>query len=385
MPKKGKSKDPHAQREAAKYDKPIPSREFILDVLSSAKKPLTASQLRKTLALTDDDQIDALSRRLRAMERDSQVVSNRRGAYGPVSKMDLVRGRIQAHRDGYGFVIPHEGGDDLYLSSRQMATVFDGDEVLAHIRGTDRRGKLEGKVVEILQHNTQQVVGRFVQDEGMAYVVPDNARVNHDILIPSGAMAGAQSGQIVSAEITEYPKPHRQAKGKVIDVLGEHLDPGMEIDIAIRSHGIPYLWPEEVEHEAAGLGDEPGEQDKIERVDCRKLPFVTIDGEDARDFDDAVYCKPGRNGNWTLWVAIADVSHYVRPGMALDAEAINRATSVYFPEQVVPMLPEVLSNGLCSLKPAVDRLAMVCEMKISAEGELGETRFYEGVIHSMPA
>lgn len=382
MPRKGKTKDPHAAREAAKYDNPIPSREFILDLLEKAKKPLTASQLRRELNIEDDVHIEALSRRLRAMERDAQLLVNRRGAYGIVDKMDLIRGRIQGHRDGYGFLIPSDGSADLYLSSRQMARVFDGDEVLVREAGLDRRGRREGKVIEVLQHNTPQVVGRFVDDGGVAYVVPDNARVNHDILIPAGSVGGAQSGQIVTAEITDYPGSHKKARGRIVEVLGEHLDPGMEIDVAIRSHGIPHLWPEEVEREAAGLDEEPLEADKADRIDCRSMPFVTIDGEDARDFDDAVYCKPGRLGGWKLWVAIADVSHYVRPGSALDAEATNRATSVYFPEQVVPMLPEVLSNGLCSLKPGVDRLALVCEMKISRSGELGESVFYEAVIHS---
>ena len=382
MPRKGKTKDPHAAREAAKYDNPIPSREFILNLLDKAKKPLTASQLRRELKIDDEVEIEALSRRLRAMERDAQLMVNRRGAYGIVDKMDLIRGRIQGHRDGYGFLIPIDGSDDLYLSGRQMARVFDGDEVLAREVGLDRRGRREGKIVEVLQHNTTRVVGRFVDDGGVAYVVPDNARINHDILIPAGSVGGAQSGQIVTAEISNYPAPHKQAKGAVVEVLGEHLDPGMEIDVAIRSHAIPYLWPEEVEREAGALDDEPAEADKDCRIDCRSMPFVTIDGEDARDFDDAVYCKPRRGDSWKLWVAIADVSHYVRPGSALDAEATNRATSVYFPERVVPMLPEVLSNGLCSLKPGVDRLALVCEMKISADGELGDSVFYEAVIHS---
>ena len=382
MPRKGKTKDPHAAREAAKYDNPIPSREFILNLLDKAKKPLTASQLRRELKIDGEVEIEALSRRLRAMERDAQLMVNRRGAYGIVDKMDLIRGRIQGHRDGYGFLIPIDGSDDLYLSGRQMARVFDGDEVLAREVGLDRRGRLEGKIVEVLQHNTTRVVGRFVDDGGVAYVVPDNARINHDILIPAGSVGGAQSGQIVTAEISNYPAPHKQAKGTVVEVLGEHLDPGMEIDVAIRSHAIPYLWPEEVEREAGALDDEPAEADKDCRIDCRSMPFVTIDGEDARDFDDAVYCKPRRGDSWKLWVAIADVSHYVRPGSALDAEATNRATSVYFPERVVPMLPEVLSNGLCSLKPGVDRLALVCEMKISADGELGDSVFYEAVIHS---
>ena len=382
MPKKGKTIDPHAAREAAKYDNPIPSREFILDVLEKFKKPLTASQLKRELNIDDEIHIDAFSRRLRAMERDAQLIVNRRGAYSIVDTMDLIRGHVQGHRDGYGFLIPVDGSDDLYLSSRQMSRVFSGDEILAREVGMDRRGRREGKVVEVLHHNTSRVVGRFVDDGGVAYVVPDNSRINHDILIPAGLVGGAQSGQIVTAEISDYPAPHKKAKGVVVEVLGEHLDPGMEIDVAIRSHGIPHCWPEEVEREAGRLDNELLDSDKVGRIDCRSIPFVTIDGEDARDFDDAVYCKREKLGAWTLWVGIADVSHYVRPGSALDVEAADRATSVYFPERVIPMLPEVLSNGLCSLNPGVDRLALVCEMKISRTGELSESVFYEALIHS---
>ena len=378
----GGSVDPHFEREAAKYENPVASREMILEMLGQAEHPLNHNQICKRLQAEDHEQVDALRRRLRAMERDGQLMVNRKGAYGLIDKLDLVHGRIQGHRDGYGFLIPLEGGDDLYLSARQMAQVFDGDEALARVSGVDNRGRKEGKIVEVVKRGTTEVVGRYYEESGIGAVMPDNARINHDVLIPPKYKNSAQHGQIVVAELTDFPTRKFGAKGKIIEVLGEHMDPGMEIDVAIRSHGIPHLWPEEVLKEAAALSDEPSEADKKGRIDLRDLPFVTIDGEDARDFDDAVYCEKKKSGGWRLWVAIADVSHYVRPGSALDVEATSRGNSVYFPERVVPMLPEALSNGLCSLKPGVDRLAMICEMNISRVGNLSGYQFYEGVIHS---
>jgi len=382
MAKKGKIADPHAAREAARYDNPIPSREVILQLLTDAEKPLDHTAIAKTLGLAEPEQVDALQKRLRAMERDGQLMVNRRGAYCLVDKMHLLHCRVQGHRDGYGFAMPLGEGDDIYLSARQMHFVFDGDEVLVQVTGEDRRGRLEGKVVEVLQRKHKTVVGRYQEDSGIGFVIPDNGRLTQQILIPPREKGLVRSGQIVTVEITDYPTRQLGAKGRIAEILGDHMDPGMEIDVAIRSHGIPFEWPEEVQAEAAGLEAEPLEQDKQHRIDLRKLPFVTIDGEDARDFDDAVYCEEAKGGSWRLWVAIADVSHYVAPGSALDQEAALRGNSVYFPARVVPMLPEALSNGLCSLKPAVDRLAMVCEMELSAKGVLAKYRFYEAVIHS---
>jgi ribonuclease R len=382
MSKKGKIADPHAAREAERYDNPIPSREAILQLLTEADQPLKHSQICRELALDNENAVEALRKRLRAMERDGQLLLNRREAYGLVDKMHLLHCRIQGHRDGYGFAIPVVGGEDVYLSARQMQFVFDGDEVLVAVTGLDRRGRQEGKVVEVLNRANRSLVGRYQEQSGIGFVVPDNNRINHQILIPPNAKGKAKSGQIVTVTITDYPVRNFQAKGRVSEVLGDHMDPGMEIDVAIRAHDIPWEWPEEVLEQAGHLEAEPLEEDKQHRVDLRKLAFVTIDGEDARDFDDAVYCEKRLSGGWKLWVAIADVSHYVRPASALDIEAAKRGNSVYFPERVVPMLPEALSNGLCSLKPEVDRLAMVCEMEISGAGKLGAYRFYEGIIHS---
>jgi ribonuclease R len=382
MAKKGKIADPYAAREAARYENPIPSREVILELLTDAEKPLDHQNIAKSLGLAAEEQVDALQKRLRAMERDGQLMVNRRGAYCLVNKMNLLHCRVQGHRDGYGFAMPLGEGDDIYLSARQMHFVFDGDEVLVQITGEDRRGRLEGRVVEVLQRKHRSVVGRYQEESGIGYVVPDNGRLTQQILIPPKEKGKARSGQIVTAQITDYPTRQLGAKGRIAEVLGDHLDPGMEIDVAIRSHGIPWEWPDAVLAEAASLESEPLEEDKKHRIDLRNLPFVTIDGEDARDFDDAVYCEEKKAGGWRLWVAIADVSHYVAPGSALDQEAALRGNSVYFPERVVPMLPEALSNGLCSLKPAVDRLAMVCEMELSGAGVLAKYRFYEAVIHS---
>ena len=394
MTKKGKIADPHAKREAQRYENPIPSREAILELLREADKPLNHNQICKKLGLEDFEQVEALRKRLRAMERDGQLMVNRRDAYGLVDKMHLLRCKVQGHRDGYGFAIPlleSQGEakntpvgkpDDVYLSARQMQFVFDGDEVLVTITGVDRRGRQEGKVVEVLVRGHENIVGRYQEESGIGSVVPDNNRINHQILIPPKEKGGARSGQIVTVRITDYPVRNFQARGTVVEVLGDHLDPGLEIDVAIRSHGIPWEWPDAVLDEAGRLENEPREEDKKHRIDLRELAFVTIDGEDARDFDDAVYCEQRAGGSWHLWVAIADVSHYVRPGSALDEEAALRGNSVYFPERVVPMLPEALSNGLCSLKPGVDRLAMVCEMELDPLGALTSYRFHESVIHS---
>lgn len=382
MAKGQKPNDPHANREAEKYDRPIPSREFILELLEQAEGPMNRNQISKALQLEDHEQVEALRRRLRAMERDGQLMCGRKGAYGLIDKMDLVRGRVQAHRDGFGFLVPDDGSDDLFLNSRQMSTVFNGDEVLSRVSGQDQRGRREGVLVEVLKRNTQTLVGRFFADKGVYFVTPDNTRINHDIFIAAEDTNGAEQEQYVVVEITSPPKWRRPASGKVLEVLGEHMAPGLEIDVAIRSHDIPHEWPEAVEQEANGLSAEPDEADKKGRVDVRDLPFVTIDGEDARDFDDAVYCEAQSGGSWKLWVAIADVSHYVSVGSALDKEANIRGNSVYFPERVVPMLPEALSNGLCSLKPDVDRLCMICEMEISRAGKLTGSKFYEGVMHS---
>lgn len=383
MPKEPEILDPFASREADKYNNPIPSREFLLDYLRQSIGPLTHEEICQGLALHDDEQIEAMRRRLRAMERDGQVARNRRGGYGTLEKLNLVKGRIIGHPEGYGFVKPLQGeGEDIYLSSRQMRRVFDGDIVLVRIAGWDRRGRAEGSLVDIIERTTTQLVGRYFRESGIHFVRPDNPRISQDILIPPDQLNVAEPGQIVVVEIVEPPSRNNLPTGHITEVLGEHLDPGLEIEIAIRNYGIPHQWNDAIEKELAEIDEQVCEADKQHRVDLRSLPLVTIDGEDARDFDDAVYCQPKSRGGWKLFVAIADVSHYVKPNSALDSEAFRRGNSVYFPNHVVPMLPEKLSNGLCSLNPEQDRLCMVCEMQVSSLGEVTRYKFYEGVMHS---
>jgi ribonuclease R len=374
--------DPQFEREAAKYERPIPSRELILEVIREADGPVPFEPLAARLDLVEDVDLEALTRRLRAMERDGQLVCNRRGAYLPVNQEDLVRGRIIGHPDGFGFLVPDEGGDDLFLSPRHMRTLLHGDRAVARVTGVDRRGRREGAVVEVLERNTQQVVGRLFSEGGIGFVTPDNKRITQDILIPPESMGGAKEGQIVIAAIREQPSKHTRPIGEIVEVLGEHMAPGMEIDVAIRAHGLPFEWPDDVTDVADKLGAQVSDAAKKDRLDLREMPLVTIDGEDSRDFDDAIYCERQEKGGWRLWVAIADVSHYVSPGDALDREARLRATSVYFPERVIPMLPEVLSNGLCSLNPQVDRLCLVCEMQITSRGRIKSFDFHEAVMRS---
>ncbi|MBB3102424.1 ribonuclease R [Azomonas macrocytogenes] len=382
------SLDPEAAREAEKYEKPIPSRELILQHLSERGSAATREQLLDEFGLESEDDIEALRRRLRAMERDGQLIYTRRGAYAPVDKLDLLRGRVSGHRDGFGFFIPEDGSDDLFLSPNQMRLVFDGDRCLVRVAGVDRRGRREGAIVEVIGRAHESVVGRYYVESGVGFVVADNPKIQQEILITPGRDFDAQASQFVEVKITHWPTQRFQAQGDIVEIIGDYMAPGMEIDVALRSFDIPHDWPAAVEQEARRLRPEVNERDKEKRVDLRHLPFVTIDGEDARDFDDAVYCEKPAGlkglvaGGFRLFVAIADVSHYVKIGSALDEEAQKRGNSVYFPERVVPMLPEILSNGLCSLNPKVDRLAMVCEINLSRTGRMIDYRFYEAVIHS---
>ena len=377
--------DPFADREADNYENPIPSREFIIEYLTQANVPMNRNDLFEALQLSGEEQYEGLRRRLRAMERDGQLVFTRRQCYALPQKLEMVKGYVIGHKDGHGWVRP-EGSvnkdNDILLPHHQMKHIIHGDLVLVQPTGTDKRGRKEGRLVRVLEERQTQIVGRFFFEYGYSYVVPDDSRIHQDILIPNELRGGARMGNVVVIEITDRGSRNRGMMGQVVEVLGENMAPGMETQIAIRTHQIPHVWPQEVEKQIAGLGEEVPEEAKQGRVDLRELPLVTIDGEDARDFDDAVYCEAKQGGGWRLWVAIADVSYYVRPDSALDKEAIQRGNSVYFPSQVVPMLPEVLSNGLCSLNPQVDRLCMVCEMTISENGKLSGYKHYEAVMNS---
>ncbi len=381
-PQKGTNElDPHRARESRKYENPIPSREFIMQALEGHGAPMWRSELAELLKLDSDESQEALRRRMNAMERDGQLVRNRRGAFCLVNKSDLIAGRIIGHPDGFGFLKPDKGGDDLFITPRQMRAVLHGDRAVVRVVRVDRRGRTEGALVEVLERANHKIVGRLHIESGLGFVQPDNKRLHQEIAVPESEWNGAVNGQIVVAEIVEQPSKRSRPVGRIIEVMGEHMAPGMEIELAIRSHQLPVDWPEEVEQEIGGLGVEVDETAKQGREDLRQLALVTIDGADARDFDDAVYCEQSGNG-WRLLVCIADVSSYVEPDCALDREAENRGNSVYFPDRVIPMLPEALSNGLCSINPDVDRLCMTCEMFVDSNGEVNSFRFFEGVMCS---
>lgn len=361
----------------------IPSREEILAVFREASGALDAAGLARALKVKPAAQ-EVLGRRLNAMERDGQIRSDRSGTYMLADHSGFIAGRVSAHRDGFGFVIPDEPGPDLFLSDREMQKVLHGDRVMARVTGQDRRGRQEGSIVEVVERANTHIIGRLLNEGGVWIVSPEDQRISQDILV-SGSPGKARAGQVVSVELLEQPGRFQKPTGRITEVLGELDDPGMEIEIAVRKFGVPHVFSAPALKQAARLPNEVVNADLADRVDLRDVPLVTIDGEDARDFDDAVYCEPVKIGaarGFRLLVAIADVSHYVKPNDALDADAIERSTSVYFPRRVIPMLPEKLSNGLCSLNPAVDRCTLVCDMVVTEDGEVTAYQFYPAVMHS---
>ena len=373
--------DPNYAKELAKYDNPIPSRDFILQVIRKQNSPMSKEEIFKTLAIVNEEQQEAMRRRLRAMENDGQLVFTKRKCYALPEKLDLLKGMVIGHREGFGFLQVEGKKDDFFIPNVQMQKVMHGDYVLAQPNGFDRKGRPEVRIVRVLEANKKQIVGRFFIEQGIGYVMPDDSRITRDILIPDNARLGARMGQVVVVELHPRTAPFFQPIGQITEVLGDNMAKGMEVEIAIRKHDIPHSFPSAVEKQLKKWAEDVPEEAKRGRVDLRNLPLVTIDGEDARDFDDAVFCQKQGKG-WKLWVAIADVSYYVRPKSALDTEAYNRGNSVYFPNRVVPMLPEKLSNGLCSLNPQVDRLCMVCEITLSAKGKMTDYQFYEAVMNS---
>jgi ribonuclease R len=376
----------------ADFDPDVPSREQILQALRESAAPLSPAELAAHMGLDREETLKGFDRRLGAMERDGQLLPNRKGLLLLANKLDFVAGRVQGHRDGFGFLVRDGGGPDIFLSPREMLKVLHGDRVLVKPSG-EYRGKPEGTIVEVIERRTNRLVGRFLNERGLTIVVPEDQRIKHDVLIPPADTAGAQHGQVVSVDIIEQPTRHTQPLGRVAEILGEIDDPGMEIEIAVRKFDVPVEFTDAAQRQTEKLPDAVRRTDLKGRVDLRDVPFITIDGEDARDFDDAVYAEQidlGSAGRkkpaWRLLVAIADVSHYVQPEDALDQDARERGTSVYFPRRVIPMLPEKLSNGLCSLKPNVDRLVLVCDMVITASGakagNVSAYQFYNAVIHS---
>jgi len=372
--------DPFLEREREQYEHPLPSREYILQVLADHGVPIEQEDLISMLQIEEHEE-ELFVRRIRAMERDGQIMRNRKRAICVMDKLDLVKGKVQGHPDGFGFLVPEDGSDDLVLSAKEMHKVLHGDIVMARVGGTDRRGRREGSIVEVLEHANTRVVGRLYDDHGILFVVAENRRISQDILVAPGEQNGAQAGQVVILELIQQPSKHAQPIGRIVEVLGNYGDSGMEIEIALRKHDLPHEFPHDVKHQAEQFSAQVQPENYAGREDVRALPLVTIDGETARDFDDAVYCEPSGSG-FRLVVAIADVSAYVKPGEPLDKEALIRSTSVYFPRRVIPMLPEELSNGLCSINPNVERLCMVCDMQISADGNIEKYRFYPSVMVS---
>ncbi len=363
------------------YTHPVPARNALLEHLQQAGRPLPEMDILEAFAIRGAKQRRALTDQLKGMVRAGQIHRNRHGDYCLSDKLELVFGAVRGHPDGFGFVVPDDGSERVHLSAREMRALLDGDRVTAKIEGQDRRGRPYGRVVEVVERGATEIAGQFIRERGIALVIPDNPKISHRILIPKGETNGARPGQIVVARILDYPTEWQQATGTVAQILGDPSQKGIATDIAIHAHGIPVRWPKPVREQADAYGPNVPTAAKKGREDLRGLDLITIDGADARDFDDAVFCEPTASG-WRLLVAIADVAHYVTVDSPLDKEATRRGTSVYFPDRVVPMLPEALSNGLCSLNPKVDRLCMVCEMRINGEGKVTRSRFFDAVMRS---
>ncbi|MEX2496398.1 MAG: ribonuclease R [Woeseia sp.] len=380
MPKNSQKSEPRSGAGRA-YKHPVPGRNDLLQYLRDAGQPLELEALVRGFNLkgqrTRSQLVDTLERMIKA----GQIIRNRREEYCLAEKLELVSGIVSGHRDGFGFVLREDGEDDVYLSAREMRSLIDGDRIAVKVVGRDYRGRPEGRVVDVLERGVREIAGQFIRERGIGIVIPDNPRIPHRVLIPDGEAGSAQPGQIVVAEVLDYPTKVEQTTGRIVRVIGAPGQKGIATDIAIHSHAIPKIWPPGVARDIKKYKKTVAEEDKKGRIDLRDVSLVTIDGADARDFDDAVYCEPSGSG-WKLLVAIADVAHYVEIATDLDKEAVRRGTSVYFPDRVVPMLPEVLSNGLCSLNPEVDRLCMVCEMRVNPDGTVARSRFFEGVMRS---
>jgi ribonuclease R len=375
--------DPHAKREAAQYETPLPSRELIMQVLNEQGVPLSVEQLYILLDIGTQER-EIFNKRLNAMEREGQVMRNRKGALCLAEKIEAIAGTVQGHPDGFGFLVPDDKTkhpEDMFLSAKEMQQVMHGDRVMVRLSGLDRKGRPEGKIVEVLERTNKSVVGRVIRGQGVTIVAAEDKRINQDILIPYHLDMGAKVGQVVMVEITEQPSTHAHPMGKIVQILGNYADSGMEIEIALRKHKLPHQFSPAAQAQADAIPKLVQIDDYKGRMDLRELPLITIDGETARDFDDAVYAeKDGKD--WRLVVAIADVSFYVKSGDALDKDAFERGNSIYFPRRVIPMLPEALSNGLCSLNPDVERLCMVCDMQLDGTGVVKKYKFYPSVMRS---
>ncbi len=363
------------------YKHGVPGPADIMAEMERIGVPQDFKALVAAFKLKGEPQRQTLQKQLKKLVRTGQLLLNRRNEYCLLKKIDAVVGKVAAHRDGFGFLIPDAGGDDIFLPPHEMRQLLDGDRIAVALAGTDRKGRPKGSLVEILERGKSTAVGRFIAERGLCYVLETASRSQDRYVIAANDTGGAKDGQMVKVEIIAYPTNRLEAQAKVIDVLGDVDDPGMLTTMAIESFGLRDGWSEKLLAAAGRHGAEVSAKDKQGRTDLRDLPLVTIDGADARDFDDAVYAEPAGE-KWRLLVAIADVSHYVHKDDALDVEARKRGTSTYFPDRVVPMLPEAISNGLCSLNPDVDRLCVVCDMRVTAAGKVESTKFYKAVMRS---
>lgn len=377
---KQRSLDPHFEREKALYGAPLPSREYILQIMEEQGVPITDKALQRLLGIKVKE-YEFFGRRLAAMVREGQIMRNRKGDLCMMEKLALIKGKVHGHADGFGFLISDDEASDLFLSPKEMGKVLHGDLVMVRETGMDRRGRREASIVEVLERANTQLVGRLHNDHGILYVEAENRRICQRFLVPEDKSGGAKDGQVVIVKIIQQPSKNAQPIGHIVEILGDYTSPGMEIEIALRKHDLPHEFSPSIEKLSEKFPKRIPKKEMDEREDIRHLPLVTIDGADARDFDDAVYCESDGKG-YKLYVAIADVSYYVRSNDALDNEALERGNSVYFPRRVIPMLPEILSNDLCSLKPKCNRLCMVCEIRFNANGEVLDYRFYPAVMYS---
>jgi ribonuclease R len=379
--KKIRNSDPFLNREKENYQNPIPSRELILEVMNDHGVPIPKKELIKKLEITKDE-YPFFEKRIGAMARQGQILINRKDILCISKKLNLIPGKIMGHPDGFGFLIPEDSSlQDVFLSPKEMCKVFHGDEVMVQVTGIDKKGRQEGVIVEVLSRANSMIVGRVIQNHGVTIVRAEDKRISQDILVPYHQDMNAQPGQVVEVEMTTQPDFRNKPMGQITKIIGNYSDSGIEIEIALRKHHLPYEFSKDAIKESESFKDEILISDHKDHADLTKLDFVTIDGETAKDFDDAVFAEKAEP-NMRLFVAIADVSSYVGINSQLDKEALSRGNSVYFPRRVIPMLPEKLSNGLCSLNPQVNRLTMVCEMVIDNEGLVIEYKFYPAIIFS---
>ncbi len=372
--------DPEYKRERARYEHPIPSRAWLRHYFERHGAPASLAAVAEDFDLRGADRDEALRFRLGAMCRDGDLVQNRGDEFCLTKRLPVKTGTVLAHRDGFGFLAPDDGTDDIFLPPRTMRSLMHNDRASVRVR-KNPDGRFEGRLVDVLERGRTRIAGTFLREHGLSFVRPADTHFPDDVLVPPNAVGEARAGLMVTVELTAFPDRRSPAVGRVVEVLGERDEVGMATELAIRNHALPHAWQEAATREADALPETVGKREIEGRKDLRDVPFVTIDGEDARDFDDALYCRREGEG-FRLFVAIADVSHYVKPDSPLDREAEKRGNSVYFPDRVIPMLPEALSNGLCSLNPEVDRLCMVAELSVDRDGKVGRSRFYPAVMHS---